>query len=469
MSTRAVLIVLALAALLSIVTAVSLRPKGVDYRPQPVLAGEVSLCKAFKATHADGSRQEFALDVLSGEWIMSSFDKAGVGGRDWSVPESRVKGALRLLDEAKTLGIILGGEERQGTSVEFSLPTGPPVTLLLEPDGLGGRVAAKISQDGTPERRVFVPTSIAELFRKENLAEWRDTGLLSTQLGDPSRIAINRRDRQLKLTRVGKNWSVQEPLGVPADTRSVLKLISAIAKLRLDRFESGPQDRSAPPELSLTIETDLPPGKGGGEERLTASETLRFWCRDPGDELWHAGVESRVGVREQAPQILRGNAAGPIQSASLRSISLDPADYVSRIAFAELSQADIASISLGKIGGTTPGVLTRRGTSWSDGTPGAELSTGDRAKVAALLTLICETPASAVRLDPPGTAATAELTFRSASGQSLGVAIFALPPQAPERNSSPDKPLLWFGNGQVWRGYDPGEPGLSDWILANLR
>lgn len=469
MSTRAVLIALGLAALLSIITAVSLRPKGVDSRPVPIIAGDLSACKAFKATHADGSRQEFALDATSGEWIMSSFDKAGVGGRNWSVPESRVKGALRMVGEARTMGVILGGDQRPGTTVEFTLGAGPAASLWLEPDGLGGRVGAKLLQDGSPERRFFVPTEIAELFRPQNLAEWRDTGLISTQLGDPSRIAIKRGDRSLKLARVGKNWSIQEPLGVAADTKSVLKLISTIAKLRLDRFEGSAQGSGLEPELLLVVETDLPPGKGG-EQRLTASETLRFSCRTPSDELWNAVVESRLGEREGKPQVFRGDAAGPIQSAALRAMSVDPADYASRVMFAEFSQADIATVTLGKMAGTTPFELARRGTNWVDVGAGQELTPGYQAQLGVLLTLMCETPAGAVRVGPPeGAIPAAELTLKSPSGQTMGVAILATLPQSPDRNSGPGKTLLWFGNGQVWRGIEPAQPGLSDWILANIR
>ena len=70
---------------------------------------------------------------------------------------------------------------------------------------------------------------------------------------------------------------------------------------------------------------------------------------------------------------------------------------------------------------------------------------------------------------PEGATLAAELTPQSASGQALGVVILATFPSGPDRNSGPAKTLLWFGRGQVWRGYEPTQPGISNWILANIR
>ncbi len=469
MSTRAVLIALGLAALLSIITAVALRPKGVDSRPKPIISGDLAACRSFKAVHADGSRQEFELHPVSGEWIMRSFDTSGMQTFRWPANEGRIKGALRMLAEAQTMGVILGGDERKGTVVEFAIGTGQSFSLAMEPDGLGGRVAARVSQTGSPQRRVFIAADIAELFRPQGLAEWRDTGLVSTQLGDPSRIKISRGDRTLSLARVGKNWSIRKPLSVPADARAVLKVISAIAKLRVDRFEGSVDAAAAAVELVIVVETDLPAGKGGEESRRTARETLKFFCKNATDELWNAVVSSQFG--DSPVSSFRGNASGPIQSATLRAMSVDPADYASRIAFTDFTQADVAAIALGKVGSSTPHVLVRKGTAWADAALGQDLAASDQARVVALLTLLCQTPANvAVLAEPAGSTPVSELTLRSSSGQILGVVKF-LQPGPPPRAAAPPpgKPLLWLKNGPVWRGYEVADPGLFDWILASIR
>ncbi len=435
-----------------------LSPNLFTFKPSEVLSLDIS--------RADGTRDIIEPGAEPDTWIVRSIDRPGTPDRRWSILPSRMRGAVRLLADARSLAETPPHESTADTTVVAALTGGRAASLAFSGSPLGGRIHAR-AFEGTVFRAVQTDANLAEIFARRGVAEWLDPAPFSWVSGPPARITISGgKNPPIVLARVGAYWAMTSPLEVKANTQAVANLIQSLGSLAFTRFEAESSfglDRAMGGEFTVEVETDLP-GLTSEGHRTIRRQTLMVVPGGEGDQIkvW-AITSTEVGPDSRE---YRGRIAGTITAGSLGPARDSYIAYTLATSL-DLPAADVGSIKFIQAESATPITLARKAGVWHRGE--SPLSTADAATLQTLLVLLAQSPALRTfdRL-PAESTLIALADVKGLSDQPLAVLrLYAALAPAPAGAPASDREILVVQNGQLCRVYNPEKlPELLAWIRA---
>jgi hypothetical protein len=424
--------------------------------------------RSLDISRADGTRDIIEPGAEPDTWIVRSIDRPGTPDRRWSILPARMRGAVRLLADARSLAETPPHESTADTTVVASLAGGRAASIAFSGSPLGGRIHAR-AFEGTVFRAVQTDANLADIFARRGVAEWLDPAPFSWVSGQPARITISSgKNPPIVLARVGASWAMTSPLEVKANPQAVANLIQSLGSLAFSRFETESSfglDRAMGGEFTVEVETDLP-GLTAEGHRTVRRQTLMVVPGGEGDQIkvW-AITSTEVGPESNE---YRGRIAGTIPAAALA-----PArdSYISLVLATslELPAADVGSVTFlhAEAASAPPTTLARKAGVWHRGQ--SPLSPSDAQNLQTLLVLLAQSPALRTfdRL-PAESSLFAIADVKGLSDQPLAVLrLYTAPAPAPAGAPSTGREILVVQNGQLCRVYNPENlPELLAWIRA---
>lgn len=378
------------------------------------------------------------------------------------VRDENVRGAFRLLTELDALPAEPSPLNSTGSAAAIAVTSSDGTTrhLHLVRASLAGRSPVTLLIDNAP-RTVLADSRLLSVFSREGILAWRDSGAVSRLAGEPTRLSIETGGRTLTLQRGSNRWSLAEPLIAPADPQACAAFLD-----RVFTWQVRPTLADASALSTLTPRTVLScetPIRGEAQPR-TLRQTVR---------LYDTGGTHMIGVVDATWTDTGTNAWGPsvfeTSQPDAAFLSSLPGPFLSRIA-SQIAPADISGLRIGPVLSSDNAadnwtIVMERGLSgWTrvEGDTRTPASSEDAEAAAALLTLLCETPASASMLEAPaGTTPFARVVLMvgTVEAESLEVGRAAVP--LPNGTAS----VIVIGDRKTWRVY-PAEASqpLVDWL-----
>lgn len=264
-----------------------------------------------------------------GGWSLTMQRSDDADGPEWPVNPVRMRGLLSALsrlrasEQPQTAGETF---ERQTLSVELLETDGTRHTIRIDSAALGGKRLAQVNAS----RRAFVDDEIYDVFTSPGPTGWRIESAMPGVGADASRLVAEAPRRRLALARINNRWSLRSPFRARADDNAAARLLDVMSDLRIQRFIDDPTGLDADatglddPILTLRAEVDSRTVDDDGEMRTTTE--VRELTIGSAADLGGGAYYARTG---RSGMLLQIDAEG------LQSLSLDPADYVSKLAIGE--------------------------------------------------------------------------------------------------------------------------------------
>lgn len=363
MSTKAVLIWLALAVLLGLAALLLLRsPSGTSETPldriavgQPLIAfspADVTRLSVIPGRpeqpkqiieKAPGGKGPLGADA---EWQLRLEPAAGAGGppqttisEPWPISSAQMQALLRVMSQST--GVAVAPENVQigefPTTVEVQTRTGTMIWRLASRT-LAGTGAVEITDLDAKKRVGIASDELHAVFTNPGPRGWRETALFAGIAPDVSRIKLSSKQQKLSLARVDGRWSMLEPVNAPADPGAVQRAIADLARIQVvDFLDSGVGMSSTgleQPVASITVEADRRVIEPGSTDPKVQTDTLHAEIGGSADVL---NTKLFASVNEKRTVVLSAR--------TLQAISTDPATYIWPHP-TRLVAADVAAISL---------------------------------------------------------------------------------------------------------------------------
>lgn len=348
----------------------------------------------------------------------------GQGGMPWAVSDGRARAAARVLADLQGRPVE-NAQDLPPVAATLSIRDARGRTLALglrEPLLGGRRVVDRVAADASVQR-FAVDEPLYEAFIETGMAAWRDPGLLGALPGRAARLELSRGTSRLELARVDGRWSLRSPLATRASEPAVDALITALARLRVERF-----DQPAPPlvgaddPVTITLEADtvVPSQDRQQPDRVIERLVLTLHgAADTGGRLTLVGVSRQREPRAAGaqPQEL-GSTYVALDLEPLERVALEPRGYVARTAL----DGDASLIAGFTLNGRA---YERTADGWAEN--GVELAADRAAALDALATVLTQSPMTGVELtdqpQPLGrSSAPVSIEARTITGDVIGPA-----------------------------------------------
>lgn len=364
--------------------------------------------------HNDGRTHE--LQRRDGGWSLMIL---GVSEDDtepvwWPIAGERISSMLRILAEARAVAQAESGAfdvlNMDGTVINIDIddPADTRAMLFLSDRTIGGVGTALVTR-GDSSRVASVEASLNDVFVRPGPSGWRDSRLLSSLDGAPTRISVEGPSGRVELRRREGQWRVHEPAGgAPAEDQAVQRLLGALTSMQIsDYLDAGAPAALAgdgAPVCTVVLRSESSAGAGDGSES-SGSLTMSFGpVTDAGNSTRAVRLESgRLGGK---PTVLAGPAA-------VEDWPGDPANFVRRAALL-LPATDIGMLVIDEVdsagasltGSASPALrVARRLERWVqwDGPnmPERVLTDGEADGVREVVRFLREHPADAIVLTRP--------------------------------------------------------------------
>ena len=330
---------------------------------------------------------------------------------NWPVDAGQPRGLARLISDAAKQPIVEDALPLNATTLKISSDSGTPIEIAISPNALAGStlIFEKIPGGNTIARKASGDWNA--LLSKQSLDAWRSRRPLAVQTDTAKSITIKSGSREMTLARADGIWRMTSPKTVPADADAATKLIEGLAAVTAERFvESGSslaaiEKSFETPAASVYITSSIPGTsvKGDVQQLLEVGGPA-----DANGSLFFARTRA-MGAWDSKP--LWGPVTVVLTRQAIESLVQDPAGYVSKRSV-QVSAADVVQLSVMNPvviqDGTkdTPGfVLDRDANGWTIDSTSDFISSGPRPlkegeAIGQLVSLMCDTPASAVIIDP---------------------------------------------------------------------
>jgi hypothetical protein len=440
MSRAAVIVALLLALTLSGVAWLALRPPAVDAPPGAVLDFEPSRVTRIEVTRP-GSPAETLRRVGPDGWVL---DVTAPAAGSFPVQTARVRNMLRILSTLTGSAAPAAAAADAG-GARITLDDGTETGLRFLGAPIAGRVrVSKIPGGGGIE--YLIAADIYDALIATGPRAWRDDAAIPGLGAQTARVSTRSGDNRLSLARVQGRWAVTEPVAAPADEEAILRLVTALASVRIADFLDEQPDPSttglASPSAIIRAENDSRELQNGEPVSRTTAHTLAL---GGAADIGGGRVFAAMSTGDAPPRVVA------IDAASLGDIPTRPEDYISKRALIQPA-ADIGGLEI-DAGGTARS-LQRGIDGWTE--PGADGSPvpvlkADADAVSALLDLLTETRAQEVlRVDPASYSTLAEIEVRSLGGDPLDIVEIATVP------GETGQACAAVRTGRVWRIYPEG-------------
>lgn len=440
MSTRAVIIALIIAVVLSAAAFLVLtrpgaaEPEGIVPAGERVVRFDPARVEAIRVVHPDGRIEVVERQEQPGQWrlLLIGVDGPGAGAdRAWPVMPQRVRSILQVLSDTRASATPDADASVGETPLTVALVhnNGAEVEIRFADRSIGGSVLVETSridadQVAAAARRALIPDNVRTAFTSPGPRGWRETAVFHDLRQDPTRITFENELGRLSLARVEGRWRLREPVASPANTEAVEALVGAVNSLSITSFhdEQPPSpERTGLDRLSarLVAETDLAvpdgPERNGRSVRTIRREIL-------------IGQPADTAGREVYAALLTGDdaerAVVRINAAQLGEISMDATRYIAPVA-AAVEAADVGAVAVESLREDGPPARTFRKTidGWAEDVAGeapALLSEPETQAVERAVALLTRTGSLSVSIGPPTDyQPLAELTLRSLSDNPL--------------------------------------------------
>lgn len=382
-------VILALCAAIAIVVASIwlLRPASTTSPagPQRVLDLEAASVTAMELA---GGVNPARIERTSIGWRLERADAPA-----WAIQEGRARAAARILADLEGRPVADDADLRPiAATLTIEDARGRSMSLGLREPVIGGRrVLDRIDAQGSLER-FAIDQPLYEMFVQTGMTAWREEGVLGALPGRPARLELARGASRLELARVDGTWSLRSPVATRASQDAVDRLLAAIARLRVERFdEPAPPLLDASEPVTITVEADVTLPGQGQPVRLTERLVLTLLgAADTGGRLTLVGVTREQATRGAGASLLNlGTTYVAIDLAPLQAVTLEPRGYVAPTAVA----GDASLISTLTLNART---YARTAQAWAEG--GTALPADRSAALSAIATLLAETTMTGVEL-----------------------------------------------------------------------
>jgi len=375
MSRTAIIVVLLIAALLSVAAVFALKPGRGAVVSGPLLSGfDVGGVQKLEigASAGTGTAVTIALDErAAGVWIMRWRDAGGVE-RAWPASGSRVRGAIRLLGDLRSDPAAAGGAADGGTRVVLHGAGGEKRVLMLAAGGVAGKTRVRVEGD-VKESAALAESALLEVFQAAGIEAWREPSIFGTEITDASRLTVGAPGREIVVSRVGRSWGMQSPLVERADEPLVTTVLNALASVAVRTFvgRATPESEQAFSGPTTRIVVESTRRRAGGEggagapERWSVVQTVTIGsAAGVGGATLFAKLEATIDdPRAGTSAVLWGPVIVTLDRDAINGVPADPAAYVSRVA-SRMVGADVLSISVANAP-TEPGVQPASGAVWT--------------------------------------------------------------------------------------------------------
>lgn len=347
-------------------------------------------------------------------WVTTSEN-----GVKWPVDPGQPRGLARLISDATKQPVVDAEQPENATTLKLTSGSGSPIEVAVSPTSLGGStlIFERTSDGRTVARKASGDWNA--LLSKPSLDAWRTRRPLAVQADSTTALSIKSGARELSLVRAEGAWRMNAPKTVFADPDAANKLIEGLAAITAERFvESGSSlaaiERSFEnPVASVQTSTSM----------LGANRTNNIkQVLDVGGPADASG--SQFFARVTATSVFGTETVwGPVTVVltrqAIESLVQDPSGYVSKRSV-QVPSADIKAIRIASSEDERrlPGIVLDRNVSgWtiSGSSPDVSERTtplGARhAGLSQLAALLCDTPASAVVIDPKSIDPKLNLTY----------------------------------------------------------
>lgn len=349
MSTKAVIIWLALAVLLGVIAIVlllspNLTGSGTSALPIGSKLLNFSASEVLRVTvlRADGTQEiiEKAPNATSTLGVDTEWQLRIKGAKPedytpppWPVTGPAMQSLLRILSDLATIGepakdATLG---ERPVSVIIAFNDGAERTLRLADRTLAGTCLAEVlaAPAGTganprpaqPHVRALIDGKVQDLFTNPGPRAWRETSLLAALAPEASRIRLENPRQKLALGKTDGRWSLREPVAAPADPSAVQALVAELSRVHVaDFLDAGAGTTPTgleKPEARLAVEIDrrtMEPGKN--------EPTIKT-----------GGVEIAIGLPAESSRgrvfaSINGERVVLVDANALARISMDATAYI---------------------------------------------------------------------------------------------------------------------------------------------
>lgn len=414
MQSRVAIISLVVAIVLGLLTAIAYRtPRGssssssttnhsTQSTPTPLARLDPIAVSKIEVVDASGTLLRSIQRTDLG-WIVSSDNTI-----NWPVDSGQPRGLARLVSDAAKQPIVEAPEPQNAITLKLTVDSGTPIEIAISPTALAGStlIFEKIPGGKTVARKASGDWNA--LLSKSSLDAWRSRRPLAVQTDTTKSITIKSGSREMSLARADGTWRMTSPKPVVADADATNKLIEGLAAVTAERFvESGSslaaiEKSFETPAASVTVTSTVPgtATKGDIEQHLVVGGPA-----DASGSLFFARVTA-IGTWDKKP--LWGPVTVVLTRQAIESLVQDPAGYVSKRSV-QVPSADVTGIMIADLHNPkdTPGlILYRTSTGWDITDSSDFYSSGPEplndkdAVLSQLAALICDTPASAVIIDP---------------------------------------------------------------------
>ncbi|MFN0132128.1 MAG: hypothetical protein ACKVW3_06310 [Phycisphaerales bacterium] len=387
MSTRAVVVMLAITLLLGSAAFVALRmPRAADTHAGPLLTFDPARVVALRLRAADGTEQ--IIERVGEEWHV----RVG-GGGPWPAAMQTVRGGLRFLaDLTPERAEREQGDFSDGVRLDITLTDGTSQTLRVAARAVGGLVlaagsnASKSTENG--ERAGWVSADLHGLLVATGLKAWRDPAAIPGLGPDVWRISLEAGGAEVEMARQQGRWSLRKPIQAPADSEAIDRLVRRLASVTVvDFLDEGAAER---------VQTDAATIEVEWAERSEAGGEPRRWIRrlviGSATDLGGRAISARAEVQRGAEPV-QGRQVS-VLAEPLAELKADAAVVMSRRSI-EAPPADVGRIEIRACDGPgTTRFVARTLDGWTlDGRP---VSKDDAGAVEGLLLVLASAKAAQI-------------------------------------------------------------------------
>lgn len=405
-----------------------------------------------------------------------------VGKTTWPADEARVRAALALITDARSVGAVDPQTELNTDPIPVVLKTaeGGRIELRMNRATLGGQGLVQVTAitGSQPDPKTGVPTSrisskfamvsdqLVKMFAPGSTKEWRRRTVLPGVSSTASRVRLVGGAGSVALGKVQGQWSVTEPVAGAADPKAIATLLGAFEALSIAKFfdEEVPtavRESLESPQIRVIIDSDQRVMDGDKPGVKTTSTELRIGhAADPQGKTLTATMDG-------------GATAFTIDTARTSSIVVDATRYLSGFAStvksADVGELIITATTMGE--GSTPATAStqafkRTNDGWvevrvASGSvaAGEVLQTKDRVEqIRGVLDFVSAFPCQSVKIETPaGYTLVGSITLKSPAGSLLDEMELG---QAPGAN-------VIVRSGGVYRGYST-LPALVTGLVPKL-
>lgn len=335
MSTRAVLIALAVLVLLGAATFVAMRqpPRGTTAVSGPLM--ELPASNVGRVTVEGAGWKRAFVRRADGGWGI------GQDGGEWFAESERVEAFVKLVAQSRSTpveGTLAGG----AVTLELGTASGAVWKASLDDRDLGGTVLARVNDgSGGPERMMRVPADLVRLMSEASVRTWVSRAAFPLGVTDAGRIKIEQSEYSVTLQRQGQRWAITAPVALPADQEEIAKLIAGLGRLGFAELREGDgsQDTTGR-RIRFEVGSEVRGLVGDEVVRTERAQTLTVGAAESPGSL-QLSAQSRVASLNEPERQMRG----VLDAAAIDGFSADPAAYASRSALS-LARADIRRIEI---------------------------------------------------------------------------------------------------------------------------